>query len=67
MFLFSDVFFLSVHFEFFAACLLLLFTFFQDCLPVKETAGNRNGRKVHLGPGKHTAKTGFGLEKKKEN
>jgi hypothetical protein len=31
----------------------------------KETAEieNRNGRKVHQGPGKHTAKTRFGLEK----
>jgi hypothetical protein len=26
-----------------------------------------NGRKGQLGPGKHTAKAGFGLEKLKEN
>ena len=43
MSLFSDVFSLSVHFEFFAASLLLLLTFCQDCLPVKETAEIETG------------------------
>jgi hypothetical protein len=42
MFLFSDVFSLPVHFEFFPS-LLLLFTFCQICLPVKETAEIETG------------------------
>ncbi len=38
---------------------LFLFTFCQVCLPVKATAEIETGmgRKVQLGPGKHTAKT----------
>jgi hypothetical protein len=46
--------------------LLLLFTFCQVCLPVNETAEietGMDGRNVQQGPGKHTAKTRFGLDK----
>jgi hypothetical protein len=57
---FSDVFSLPVHFG--IRCnLLLLFTFCQVCLLVKETAEIETGMAAVLG--KYKAKTRFGMEK----
>jgi hypothetical protein len=69
MSLYSDVFSLPVHFQFFAVFSYCLHFAKFVCLLVKETAEieTKNGRKVQLGPGKPTAKTRFGLEKYKEN
>jgi hypothetical protein len=61
MSLFSDVFSLPGHFEFFAIFSYCLQSVSQVCLLVKETAEIET--EVQLGPGKHTAKTRFGLEK----
>jgi hypothetical protein len=63
MSLFSDVFSLPVHFEFFTIYYYCLYFAKFVCLLKRLQRLIRNGRKVQLGPDKHMAKTRFGLEK----
>jgi hypothetical protein len=60
---FSDVFSLPVHFEFFAIFSHCLHFAKFVCLLKRLQRLKQECRKVQLGPGKHTAKTRFGLEK----
>jgi hypothetical protein len=65
---FSDVFSLPVHFEFFAIFSYYLhFAKFVCLLKRLQSKTGMADKSSCMGPGKHTAKTRFGLEKWKEN
>jgi hypothetical protein len=64
---FSDVFSLPEHFEFFAIYSHCLHFAKFVCLLKRLQRLKQEWQKSPAGPGKHTTKSRFGLEKQKEN